>query len=766
MKLTEKIHSKEQWSIEEHAYDAEHVDHSPSIFLCGNGYMGYRGTFSDQRAEDLSGWIISNTWDNADGRWSELVNAPNPLYLSIERNGIPFDWRASKTPSYRRGLDFFCGRWYTHNNDEFLDVEQQRMASMDDLHLLTAQTTIDAKQEGELSITWGIDEKVWNLNGEHFKEVNFFQDGPQLVARLKTQQSKIKIEIRLLTYFTINQDRLIDTKLINNENKADGMFHFNLFLQENDRLEVESYAVIHTSRDCNGSWAEIAALNRKSIDAAAKARWENLLERSAQKWGELWQKSQIKIDGDDKSDLLVRYNTYQALICTPMHSERLPIGARGLSCQAYQGAAFWDQEVYNLPMYIHTMPTIAKNIVRYRYNTLDGARAKAKNLGYRGAFYAWVSSDTGEEICPSYFFVDVLSGRPIRSHFNDWQIHISADVAWALHYYITNTGDDEILDGWGAEMLFEIVRFYVSRAHADFDGRVAHLIRVLGPDEYHEGVDDNYYTNALVSDICRWAASVWDERPKARSVATAIGMDENEMNLIRELGETLQTPLFNEMGVIEQFTGYFDLEDTTADVLTSRLIRPDEYWGYPHGVAVQTQVTKQADVLQYFVLNPSAVDKETQTVNFHYYEKRTQHGSSLSPAVHAIIGSRVAETESAFEYFLHATMIDIENTNKAVSGGTFIGGIHTAACAAAWQIVIKGFCGLETDASSIEFTPQLPSAWKTLSFSLVHQGRSLSIALSNTTLHIKSLDHNEGDLTIRFNGQQQQLPSSESLSFE
>ena len=100
----------------------------------------------------------------------------------------------------------------------------------------------------------------------------------------------------------------------------------------------------------------------------------------------------------------------------------------------------------------------------YRWRTLDGARRKARRLGYEGAFYAWISGDTGDELCPDFFFVDVLTGRPIRNHFNVWQIHISPDIAHAVWRYWDATGDLDFLAEHGAEIVFEVARFLRSRA--------------------------------------------------------------------------------------------------------------------------------------------------------------------------------------------------------------------------------------------------------------------------------------------------------------
>ena len=170
------------------------------------------------------------------------------------------------------------------------------------------------------------------------------------------------------------------------------------------------------------------------VKAGLEKGYQSLKTAHQEQWDRFWERSDIKIKGHTEAQVLARFNIYQAFIATPTH-DNLPIGARGLSCQVYQGAAFWDQETFNLPMFVYTHPEVAEKLVAYRHDTLSGAKRKALRLGYYGAFYAWTSGKTGDELFPDYFFTDVLTGRPIRNHFNCWQIHVSQDVVYGIWLY-------------------------------------------------------------------------------------------------------------------------------------------------------------------------------------------------------------------------------------------------------------------------------------------------------------------------------------------
>ena len=56
------------------------------------------------------------------------------------------------------------------------------------------------------------------------------------------------------------------------------------------------------------------------------------------------------------------------------------LGAKGLTGEAYSGHAFWDTETCCLPYYLFSNLEAAKNLLEFRYHTLDQARNRAKEL--------------------------------------------------------------------------------------------------------------------------------------------------------------------------------------------------------------------------------------------------------------------------------------------------------------------------------------------------------------------------------------------------
>ncbi|MFO7850529.1 MAG: glycosyl hydrolase family 65 protein [Spirochaetia bacterium] len=745
------VQIKDNWTVQETRFDPLQVVTSGSNFMTGNGYLGYRGTFPEWGKERYAGCVVTDTYDNADGKWKELCTVPNALFVQAWEGTTPVDLSASHS-DYTHGLYIRHGKTfggYTWDSPDGgrLRLEFERFASYQHLHIVAQKLTITADKETLLTLRAGIDSDVWSLHGEHFSECTPFVEGGVRGTDCRTTEKWLALTVAGSFAVRGKQPE-------NNKEESSGASSFMLLdfsLSPEETIVLEQMMAVYSENDVDEPKKEAAKL----VSSAVKRGYDSLEKTHETLWEGMWSTYSMRINSTDDAQALLNYNFYHNIIATPAHTDHLPIGARGLSCQAYQGAAFWDQEIFNLPMFLYTDPRVARNILAYRYKTLDGARRKAERLGYRGAFYAWISGDTGDELCPDYFFVDVLTGRKIRNHFNDWQIHISPDIAYAVWHYYIATGDWDFIREYGGEMLFEIARFLVSHSYFKMDKKRYELLRVLGPDEYHENADNNTFTNVQGVYALAAAEKVYrrlkEEDPDSlKKIRDRIALDPREIKLWKDMCRRMYIPEPDgETGLIEQFDGYFNLEDTTPDKLKERLKDPGEYWGWPNGIAFETQVIKQADIVQLFCLHPDRYPEDIIRTNYDYYEARTQHRSSLSPAVHSIVAAKIDRLAQAYFYFYTSCTIDLYNTNPPVSGGTFIGGIHTAACGIAWQMVVFGFAGFRTGEDHVRFEPNLPKEWKDAEFSIIYRSQELMVRINHQTLHVKSPSENSEEIEVR-----------------
>jgi kojibiose phosphorylase len=427
----------------------------------------------------------------------------------------------------------------------------------------------------------------------------------------------------------------------------------------------------------------------------------------------------------------------------PVTGSANSIPARALSGQVYKGAIFWDTEMFMFPFFLYTYPEKALELLRYRIKTLDGARRKAKSegAGYRGAFYAWESQETGDEACTYFNIGDPLTKRDLRTYFRDKQVHISGDVAMAMWEYFLITGDDSLLLDGGAEVILECARFYHSYAYFKKDKNRYEILDVVGPDEYHERVDNNAFTSMVAKatfEIANATAKHLKQKypGKFQALVKRIGIAD-ELPLFVEAAELLYVPQPDEKtGVIEQFDSYYKLKETTVAALKARMAHPNEYLGAGQGLAVPTKIIKQADVVMMLNLFSDRYSGEIKKANWEYYEPRTEHGSSLSACAYAMVAADIGKLDRAYNYFLKTAKIDIEAKYKVHAGTIFMGGSHPAANGGAWMTVVFGFGGVKANAEHAVINPKLYSTWNTLQFNIVYKGDRFSIKITKADVTV------------------------------
>jgi len=757
---------KDDWNIKIEELKDEQLVHYGSNLLCGNGYLGYRGTLEEWGKDEYQACVITDTYDMADGKWRELSNSPNALFTEVKIGGEKLgDYPDEDLMTTELDFDYKYGVFKRNSRakNSTAEIVSERFASYDNLHLIANKYQLNNLEENKVEIKLGIKGDIWDLNGSHLENFSGEYDSEKNILYLKANTVEKNIDLITALSFDFKKGDIESLKV---ENEEKSIYLLLKIKPENKVVKFERNMLVYSSNDLKNPL-------EKAVEAAVEATaegYQQLKQEHQHVWDKKWELMDIKIAGNQLDQLAVHFNLYHNVIATPAHSEYLPIGARGLSCQAYQGAAFWDQEIFNLPMFLFTETKTAKNILKYRYHTLDGARKKAKDLGYDGAFYAWISGKSGQELCPSFFFKDVISGRKIRNHFNDWQIHVSPDISYTIWKYYIATDDLDFVVDYGSEILFEVARFLHSRVHYNQYKDQYEIIRLLGPDEYHENVDNNAFTNYQTRYALKKALYFYykmeNEYPeKLKALKEKIDLQEKEVTAWQEIAERIYLPEPDENMLIEQFDGYFDLEDTTAEVLEERLIDKQEYWGWPNGVAVFTQVIKQADVIQLFTMH-DIFSEEVLAANYDYYEPRTQHGSSLSPSQYAIVAARLGRAEEAYDYFEASAFIDLMSTNKAVSGGTFIGGVHTAAAGGIWQLIVNGFAGMNINRKGLSFMPILPEEWDSVEFKLNYKANKLKIKLSSDSFTVQASASNKTSVEFKVEDKHYKAAAGEEVNIK
>lgn len=712
------------WKLVEYPFQPEKHLHHETIFTVGNGYLGTRASFEERYPADTPGTFIHGIFNHApEMSIPELVNAPNWLDIRLTIDGTPFQLITETsdylkppqgiTLGYRRTLYMNEGVLrrevlFRAATGSTVRIIFERFASLADVHVMAQRVTIIAVDGAPtIKLESAIDANVRNKTIQHWKDIQTAAHGDVISVHATTNQSGYQVAMA---------SRLTGPTAI--RSTAGDLRPFaaaQVTLEQFGTVTFDKLTAIYTSRDTEDPLA--AALQK--ADQAGSSGYDTVLRHHRARWAEYWDRTDIQIDGDETAQVGIRFTNYHILICAPQHDDDVSIGAKTLSGLGYKGHIFWDTELFILPPLTLTQPEIARNLLMYRYKRLEGARHKARAAGFEGALFPWESTDTGEETTPQWSDPQP-DGTRIRIWTGDTEQHISTDIAYAILQYWRWTGDDDFLRLYGAEMVLDTAVFWGSRVE-EKNGRFE-ISMQIGPDEYHENIDNSVFTNRMVVWHLQQALDLLDwlraHAPHdAQRLTDSLGLTSARLDHWRDVIQRMYIPFDEDKQHHIQFDGFFDLEYIPVQDYEPRVGGVWPMLG--HQRALQSQVIKQADVVMLMALIGHEVGSpQVMLNNWHTYYPRTDHGSSLSPAVHAWVAARLGLTDVAYHMFEHAVEIDLKD-NK----GNVADGIHGAACGGLWQAIVFGFCGLHIGENGPEVQPKLPPHWRRVSFNVYYRGQ-------------------------------------------
>ncbi len=468
--------------------------------------------------------------------------------------------------------------------------------------------------------------------------------------------------------------------------------------------------------------AETVPDPRPAVDAvgeAAAVGFDRLLAEHRQAWARRWEDADVVVEGDDDLHVSIRFALFH-LMASVADAGEAAVGARGLTGTSYGGHVFWDADTFVLPFLAATHPASARAMLEYRLRRLPAAIEAARALGRAGARFPWESARSGRDVTPTR--ARDRSGMIVPIRTGQLEEHIVAQVPWAASCYVDWSDDDEFARGPFRQILVETARYWASRIRVEPD-ESAHIYGVIGPDEYHEPVDDNAFTNVMAR---------WNLRRAADAVEAGGGddVDPGEPRRWRELAEALVDGYDADTGIYEQFAGFGQLEPLViAEVAPRRPIAADLLLGLERTRGAQ--VLKQADALMLHHLVPDEVVPGSLEPNLRFYEPRTAHGSSLSPAIHASLLARARDFDKALEALRIAARVDLDDLT-----GSSAGGLHLATMGGLWQALAFGFAGLHPRAGMLHVDPVLPPSWSSLEVRVRFRGSRVRILKERAHLSI------------------------------
>lgn len=738
--------------ISYHNYEPGRERTREALLTIGNGYFGTRGAMEETKANAVNypGTYIAGLYNRLSTKISgkdieneDFVNCPNWLPITFSIDNEPWvDINSTEILQITRELDFSNGLLsksliLKDHKDRITEITSRRFASMDDPHLAGMTYSVTPRNySGMLRLKSGIDGNLINAGVERYKSLNQQHlqvfvtqaDDNQLHLVAQTTQSAIHIATAVRHSFFINgAEKYLPFTVESDDNSI--FAQYEIIVDEHQTISLEKICAIYTSKPDDSS--EPAKAAREKLNKVHG--FERLLLKSSEEWQGIWENIDITITGDRLSQKLLHLHMYHLIVSMSPHNTTIDasITARGLHGEAYRGHVFWD-ELFILPFYNYYFPEVAKSMLMYRYRRLDKAREYAKAYGYQGAMFPWQSGSDGREET-QVIHLNPLNGQ-WDEDYSSLQRHVSLAVAYNIWQYWQTTGDNDFMKHYGAEMYFEICRFWASKSDFNTQSGRYDIHHVMGPDEFHEqypgaqkgGLTNNAYTNLMVA----WMMGNVDEIIKRTS---NFSLQESELKHWQDIACKLTLDI-NDDGIIAQYKGYFDLKELDWEgykvkygniyrmdrILKAEGLSPDEY-----------KVAKQADTLMIFYnLQKEDVDKLLKQLgyalpqdylqrNLDYYFRRTSHGSTLSRVVHAHLASLAGNKELSWELYLQALTSDYTD----VQGGTTGEGIHSGVMASTIVLALTTFAGLKIIHDKPVVTPNLPKQWESMQFGLFTHGK-------------------------------------------
>ncbi|MCA1716810.1 MAG: glycoside hydrolase family 65 [Actinobacteria bacterium] len=712
-------HRDPRWVLTADGWEPRREPGIEAVFALVNGYLGTRAAVEEGSDVSDPATFINGVFDTVTEEVAqaaatpehqviaaptpELVVAPDWSRLRITVGGASLGVDSAEVLEQRRTLDMRRGvlvrEWRVRTGTRTTRLRSLRFASLDDRHVLGQVLELTPEDwSGPVEVEAIVDGDVTNGGGVRhlIGHQTRLVDGGLLLTTATSEKHTLLCFATAATLReneggeVVSEDASTSTALVQ---------RWSFDARRGRPCTLRKVVTVFTSRDDTDPAARAAERLKEAVGIGVPT----LLESSARAWTGRWASSDVEITGDEETQRKARFAIYHLIGCATPDDEYASPGARSLTGERYKGHVFWDTEIFVLPFFVYTHPPTARALLMYRYHTLPAARERARAMGYRGALYAWESTDTGVDVTPPFVYnaagerLEILTG--LQEH------HISADVAYGIWQYWRATQDEAFILDAGAEMLLEMARFWASRAERDEDGRY-HVRKVIGPDEFHE---HTHHPD-------RW-----------RTLSVQSGLEEAELATWDEVAEGLVDNFDPETNIFEQHSGYFDLEDIDLRDFEPRTKSMDVLLGWSR--LTRSQIIKQADVMMLLFLLGDEYPREVHEANFRYYEPRTTHDSSLSPSFHALAAARSGDLETAKRYFEKAANLDLDFSR----GVTAAGGVHIAALGGMWHVLVFGFGGMFAEDAGPRFEPHVPEGWQTLRFSVLWRRSRLRITVTDNT---------------------------------
>jgi alpha,alpha-trehalose phosphorylase len=749
----------EEWSVRETELHLDALAQTESIFALANGHIGLRGNLDEGEPHGLPGTYLNSFYElrplpYAEGGYAypesgqTVINVTNGKLIRLLVDDEPFDVRYGDVQSHERELDFRDGvlrrsvSW-TSPAGRSVKVSSVRLVSFTQRAIAAISYEVEPI-DAEIRVVVQSELVANEALPPQSKDPRV---GTALASALECEEHTAQDTAGLLIHHTRVSGLLMGVAMDHHIEGPPGMLIESGSFPDVVRVSIagrlkpgERLRIVKLIAYGWSSLRSRSAIHDQVVAALTAAQftgWEGLLAEQRAYLDNFWARAAVELEGDAEIQQAVRFALFHVLQAGA-RAERRPIAAKGLTGTGYDGHAFWDTEIFVLPVLTLTAPRAAADALHWRHLILDQAREDARQLGLRGAAFPWRTIRGAE--CSGYWPAGTAA------------FHINADIAYAVANYIGVTGDIAFEEEVGLELLIETARLWRSLGFLNTATGQFRIDGVTGPDEYSAIADNNVYTNLMARHNLRWAAAAVQRHPEK---ARALGVDMDEAASWSEAAEKMYVPYDERLEVTPQAESF-----TEHEVWNFAGTSPDQYpllLHFPYFDLYRKQVVKQADLVLAMYLHSDAFTAEQKERNFAYYEPLTVRDSSLSASAQAVLAAEVGQLQLAYDYLGEAALIDLHDLHHNVKDG-----LHMASLAGAWTALVAGFGGMRVQDGSLSFVPRLPEALGRLAFHLMFRGSRLRVEVTATEATYRLLDGSP--LKVHHHGEEILLAVDEAVT--
>ncbi|MFF0835619.1 glycoside hydrolase family 65 protein [Streptomyces sp. NPDC003674] len=723
--ITHRSYTVEPWAVRETELNLDVLAQSESVFALSNGHVGWRGNLDEGEPHGLPGSYLNGVHELHPLPYAEagygypesgqtVINVTNGKIIRLLVDDEPFDLRYGRLVRHERVLDLRRGvlertcEW-TSPAGSTVRVRSTRLVSLTQRAVAAVAYEVEAvgsRSRVVIQSELVANEQLPGANGDPraamalqspLEQEDGFASGDRLRLVHRTRRSGLRVAVAA-DHVVTGPERTTT------RSEADidvARLTVTSVLEPGQTLRMEK--IVAHGWSGTRSLPAMADQVDAALAAAAHDGWRGLLDDQRAHLDDFWDRADVEVDGDEEIQQAVRFALFHVLQAGA-RAERRAIPAKGLTGSGYDGHAFWDTEMFVLPVLTHSAPEAVAQALRWRHSTLDEARERAAQLGLGGAAFPWRTIQGAEG--SAYWPAGTAA------------FHVNAGIADAVLRYVEATGDLDFEREAGVELLVETARLWRSLGHHDHHG-VFHIDGVTGPDEYSAVADDNTYTNLMARQNLLAAADCVERHGRE---AQRLGVDEEESAAWRDAAQAIHIPFNDELGVHEQHAGFtryqrWDFAGT----------RPEQYpllLNFPYFDLYRKQVVKQADLVLAMYTCGAFFDDEQVARNFAYYEPLTVRDSSLSACVQAVVAAQAGHLRLAYDYTAEAALMDLADLEHNTRDG-----LHIASLAGTWMALVAGFGGMRQDGEGLRFTPRLPERLRRVAFRLQYRTRRLHVEI-------------------------------------